>query len=154
MSAKLTLKGFDDYLKQLQKLNADVKGITKRVLLDSAKMYATELTKQTASSSMSAETKKEIMKSFKKPAIVTDEENFISAETGFKMGEYDSDNPSGGYIAIFNSYGTEQRITDKGENRGSLEALEFVQRAHKAQDAKIRKYQEQELTKAIKEAFT
>ena len=154
MSAKLTLKGFDDYLKQLQRLNADVKGITKKVLLESAKMYATELTKQTASSSMSAETKKEIMKSFKKPAIVTDEENFISAETGFKMGEYDSDNPSGGYIAIFNSYGTEQRITDKGENRGSLEALEFVQRAHKAQDAKIRKYQEAELTKAIKEAFT
>lgn len=158
MSVRLTLKGFGSMLRQLEKAGGNVEKTSKDVLLKSAKMFALELTKQTNSAPISVDTKKAIMKDFIKPQIVSANQYFVVAETGFRMGEYNSnptkENPlSGGFIAQFNNYGTDQRFTKSGDYRGSLDKLEFVQRTHKAVDSKIRKMQEKELNNAMQEAF-
>lgn len=153
MSVRLTLKGLDRQLRQLERLGRDVRKVSEDVLLKSAKMFATELVKQTNGAPMSVETKKAIMASFIKPAIVESTDWFVVAETGFRMGDYTPDDLSGGFIAQFNTYGTTGRYTKQGGYRGSLDALEFVQRAHRAVDSKIRKMQETELVKATEEAF-
>lgn len=153
MSVRLTLKGFDRQLRQLERLGGDVRKVSEDVLLRSAEMFATELVKQTNGAPMSVETKKAIMASFVKPAIVESSDWFVVAETGFRMGDYTPDDLSGGFIAQFNTYGTDRRYTREGDYRGSLDALEFVQRAHRAVDSKIRRMQETELVKATEEAF-
>lgn len=153
MSVRLTLKGLDRQLRQLERLGGDVRRVSEDILLKSAKMFATELVKQTNGAPMSVETKKAIMASFIKPAIVESSDWFVVAETGFRMGDYTPDDLSGGFIAQFNTYGTTGRYTRKGDYRGSLDALEFVERAHKAVDSKIRRMQETELVKATEEAF-
>lgn len=153
MSVRLTLKGFDDMLRQLEKLGGNVEKTSKDVLLKSAKMFALELTKQTNSAPISVDTKKAIMKDFIKPQIVSANDYFVVAETGFRMGDYNPKDLSGGFIAQFNNYGTVERYTQNKDYRGSLDKLEFIQRAHKSADSKIRKMQKQELEKAMQEAF-
>lgn len=151
MSVKLTLKGFDSYLNKLRKAGANVQKVSEKALLESAVMFNSELEKNVKASPMSEATKDEINKSLIKPQITHSSDMLVIANAGFRIGNYDRDDPSGGFIALFNEYGTEDRTTRSGENRGSLEKMEFTKRTHRKVDAKIRKLQEGILKEALKE---
>lgn len=153
MSAKLTLKGFDSYLLKLRKAGADVQKASEKALLESAEIFKDELVKQVNGSPMTKETKDAMMESMIEPSIVVSNDMFVVAETGFRMGDYHSNDLSGGYIALFNEYGTKNRRTRRGQNRGSLEEIEFTRRAHKAVDSKMRRVQKKILEEALKEAL-
>lgn len=150
MSVKLTLKGFDRYLEELRKAGANLQKESESVLLESAAMFDRTLQKHVDASPMSEDTKKAMKEDRIKPQIAYSSDYFVIAEAGFRMGEYDPDDLSGGFIAQFNEYGTGRRHTRKGENRGSLEAMEFTRRAHKEADPKIRKMQKALLEEALK----
>lgn len=156
MSAKLTLKGFDSYIKKLKGLNADVKKVGQEAIGKSVVMFNGELVKQVNASPMSQETKDRMMQDLIKPEVNHVSDNLIIGDAGFRIGDdyHDShdDKLSGGFIALFNEYGTEGRFTKRKGYRGSLEKMEFTKRTHRKVDSKIRKLQEEVLTKAIKEA--
>ena len=154
MSVKLTLKGFDSYIKKLRELNADVKKVGKEAIGKSVVMFNNELVKQVDASPMSQETKDRMRESLIKPKVNHVSDNLIIGDAGFRIGDdyHTTDELSGGFIALFNEYGTEGRFTKKKGYRGSLEKMEFTRRTHRKVDSKIRKLQEEVLEKAIKEA--
>lgn len=149
MSVKLTLTGFDTYLVRLKNAGADVRKTAEKALLESARVFKTSLEKNVNASPMSAEVKRKIMSSMIQPRISHSTDYFVQAETGFKKGDYNPDNLSGGYVALFNEYGTVERRTGEGYSRGSLEELEFTRRAIKESKNKIRKLQEDVLNEAL-----
>ena len=151
--AKLTLKGFDDYISKLRKADASVQKVSEKILLDSARMYHGELISQVNASPMSQETKDAMMDDIIEPWIRYSSDYIVVAETGFRIGKLNPKNLSGGYIALFNEYGTGKRKTRNGKNRGSLEEMEFTRRAHKIVDPRIRKTQKKMLEEALKEAL-
>lgn len=154
MGAKLTLKGFDEYISKLRKAGANIQKVSERVLLDSARTFHGELIQQVNASPMSQDTKDAMMDDIIEPWIRYSSDYVVVAEVGFEMGEkIDPKNLSGGYIALFNEYGTHRRKTRKGANRGSLEEMEFTRRAHKVVDPRIRKTQKKMLEEALKEAL-
>lgn len=152
MSVKLQLKGFDSYIKELRKAGANVQKVTEKALLESAELFNSELVKQTDASPMSQKTKDRMKKDLIKSAITHSSEQLVVAEAGYRIGDtLDSKDLSGGFIALFNEYGTVRRRTRRGVNRGSLEAMEFTKRTHRRIDSKIRKKQEGILQEALKE---
>lgn len=152
MSVKLQLKGFDSYLNELRKAGANVQKVTESTLLESAEMFNQELVKQTDASPMSDKTKTRMKKDLIKPAITHSSDQLVIAEAGYRIGDkLDSKDLSGGFVALFNEYGTVRRRTRRGVDRGSLEEMEFTRRAHRKVDAKIRRKQEEILKEALKE---
>lgn len=152
MSIKLQLNGFDDYIKKLRKAGANVQKVTEDAILKSGAVVNTELENQIRSESrMSAKTKERILERMIEPTITHSTEDIVSGEAGIRIGSYDPKDLSGGFIALFNEYGTSERKTKKGERRGSLEELQFTQRALRKSTPKIRKLQEGILEKALKE---
>lgn len=151
MSVKLTLKGFDSYLRKLEKAGGNVQKVSEKALLKSAEVFHAGLEKNVKASPMSEATKDAMNKDMIPPRIVYSSDYFVVAETGFRMGTYNPKDLSGGFIAQFNEYGTVRRKTRKGKNRGSLEEMEFTRRTHKQVDRKIRKLQEEVINEALKE---
>lgn len=91
---------------------------------------------------------------------VTREGNRVAAETGWKLGAYDSDNPSEGYRAMFVEYGTgkhskrstgKDRQTKAGADRGSTEPRPFLDKARKKSAKQIRAIQNETLHNIVKE---
>ena len=150
MSVKLTLTGFDKYINELRKAGANVQKVTEETLLKSAEIFKNELVKNTDASPMSQETKDRMKEDLIEPQIIHSSDQIVVAETGYRMGDYNPKNLSGGFIAQFNEYGTVKRKTRKGANRGSLEELEFTRRTHKAVNPKIKKLQKGILEEALK----
>lgn len=150
MSVRLTLSGFDKYLDELRKAGANVQKVTEDTLLESAEIFKKELVKNVNASPMSNDTKDRMNEDMIEPRIIHSSDQIVVAETGYKMGDYNPKDLSGGFIAQFNEYGTVRRKTRKGANRGSLEELEFTRRAHKASNPKIKKLQKSILTEALK----
>lgn len=155
MAVKLTLKGFDEYISKLRKAGANIQKVSEKTLLESARMYHSELISQVNASPMSQDTKDAMMDSMIEPHIRYSSDYIVVAETGFRIGNdyHTSKELSGGFIALFNEYGTTRRKTRKGANRGSLEEMEFTRRAHKVVDPRIRKTQKKMLEEALKEAL-
>lgn len=154
MSVKLTLKGFDDYIRRLQRAGANVQKVTEKALNESAVMFNDALIKNVNASAMSQETKNRMMEDIVKPGVNHSSDMLVIADAGFRIGDdyHDTnDDLSGGFIALFNEYGTGERRTRKKGSRGSLEKMEFTKRAHKQVDSKIRKLQKGILEEALKE---
>lgn len=153
MSVKLTLNGFDDYIKKLRKAGADVQKVTEEAILKSGAVFNSNLTAQIKKEyRLTAETKEAMLEDMKKPEIVYSSDRIVIGEAGIKIGnKIDPKDLSGGFIALFNEYGTIQRKTKQGERRGYLEELEFTRRAIKKSAPKIRKLQKGILEKALKE---
>jgi hypothetical protein len=71
-------------------------------------------------------------------------EMYTTAEIGWELGSYSSKSPSVGYIAMFLNYGAvrggaENRKTRRGQNRGKLQARQFIERAKKAAKPKVKR---------------
>ena len=71
MSVKLTLTGFDDYIKKLRKANADVQKVTEEAILKSGAVVNSNLSQQIKKEyRLTQDTKDAMLKDMKKPEIV------------------------------------------------------------------------------------
>lgn len=152
MSVKLELKGFDSYIKKLRKAGGNVQKVTEDAILKSGAIVNSNIIKQVKSEPrMSSETKEKILDDMIKPTITHSTEMIVSGEAGIRIGSYDPKDLSGGFVALFNEYGTVQRKTKQGKRRGSLEELEFTRRALKKASPQVKKLQRGILEQALKE---
>lgn len=155
MGLKLTLTGFDEYLSDLKKAGKNVDEIATKALEQSGDILYNALKDSVKSSGMSEDTIREINNSLMKPTIHKNYEGGevanIVCETGFRLGAYNPDDPSGGFIALFNEYGTKDRSTRSGESRGSLVERTFTRRAIKKTSSKIKKLQKKILEEGLEE---
>lgn len=134
----IDLKGFEKQLADLQKMGENVDKAASKAIKDSARIVESELRAEATASGVPASVTEEI------EAKVTGKDDRYTAEIGWELGSYSSKNPSVGYIAMFLNYGavrggTENRKTRRGQNRGKLQARQFIERAKKAAKPKIKR---------------
>lgn len=135
--SKLILTGFDDLLEQVKKADGNMKRATEVALKDGADALKKAYESQARSDGVPQKSIDALQTNPPKWSG-----NRCEAGAGFKLGSYDPENPSGGFIAMFENYGTDNRQTKAGENRGKMRALGFIQKAEKKAAAKVKKAEE------------
>ena len=157
MALKLTLKGFENYLVQLRTAGKDVEKIAEKALKESGDILYASLVKNTKGSGLSEDTIRKMEETLQKPTIykdyLGDKISKVSVELGYRKGDYDPDDLSGGYVALFNEYGTVERYTEEHENRGKLAERSFTRRAIKQSSGRIRKVQKEIIEEGLAEAL-
>ena len=148
---RLKVKGFDEMLERVQKAGGDIDRAARECMERSVEVLESNLIREAQASG--ADTSEVFHE-------VTASGNRVSAETGWKLGGYDSDNPSEGYRAMFREFGTgkhsergkgKDRKTAAGHNRGSTEPRPFMDRARKKSAKRVRAIQEETLQNIVKE---
>ena len=156
---KLQLTGFDDMLERIQKAGGDVDAAAERCIRESAQIMHDELKAEAQSSGMD----RGLVSRMPQPEITVNG-NRYTAKVGYKMGDYNPDNPSDGYKAAFWNFGAPNRQTQKdgqrvlvngvwvtlGRSRGSIAAHGYIARAKEAAAPKIKKAQKQTLKEILK----
>lgn len=156
---KLTLKGFEKMLEDLHAAGGDVDKAAKRAVDEGAKIVEQELKAECAASGVPSSVSSEIT------TTIEGSGNRYSAKVGWKMGNYNPNDLSAGYKAVFLNYGTGKRQTKNenvraavygewatlGRNRGQMQPRGFITRAKENSRKKMRKVQKQILEEALKE---
>ena len=148
---RLKVKGFDEMLERVQRAGGDVDAAARRCMEQSLQVLERNLKAEAEASGAPTNTVAHTVES---------NGNRISGETGWKLGDYDSSNPSEGYEAMFVEFGTgkhskrgkgKDRQTAAGANRGSTEPRPFMATARKKSAKPIRALQEETLQNIVKE---
>lgn len=136
---KLQLKGFDDMLEQIDAAGGDIARATDSCIRQSANIMHTELKAEMQSTGVDSG----LVSRMPPPEIVV-EGNRYTAKVGYKMGDYNPDDPSDGYKAAFWNYGTPNRT-----KHGKVAAHGYIARAKETAAPKIKKAQKQTLKKIL-----
>ena len=145
--AKLILTGFDEMLEKIQRAQGKIEQAAEKGLKAGAEALTRQYEDEAKKSGASADEINALVKSPK----VTKSGNIFSVDAGFKLGTYNANNPSGGYIAMFRNYGTIKRQTKAGANRGAVSAAGFIQRAEKRASSKVKKAEKQALQEILED---
>jgi hypothetical protein len=154
----LQLKGFDDMLEQIKKAGGDVNQAAESCIRESAKIMHDELTAEAQSSGMDSG----LVGRMPPPEIIVNG-NTYKAKVGYKMGNYNPDDPADGFKAAFWNFGTPNRQTsdDKqhvringrwvtlGRSRGAIAEHGYIARAKKSAAPKIKKAQKKTLQEIL-----
>lgn len=134
----IDLKGFEKQLAELNKKSEEIDKIASKAIKDSAKIVEAELKAEAVASAVPDSIINEMH------TKVSNKDDRYTADIGWELGSYSSKNPSVGYIAMFLNYGavrggSENRKTRRGQNRGKLQARQFIERAKKSAKPKIKR---------------
>ena len=147
----LSLKGFEEMLGRIEAAGGDVDKAARACMEKSINVLESNLIAEAQASGAGTSTVAH---------TVSSEGNRITAETGWKLGEYNSSNPSEGYEALFTEFGTgkystrgkgKDRHTRAGANRGSTAPRPFISAARKKSAKPIRAIQQETLQNIVKE---
>lgn len=138
---KLVFNGFDDLLSDIEKAGGRIEPAVNAALTESINLVDSDI--RAGAAARGLETDRMIT-----PAVKWNG-NKATAEAGFSLGDYDPDDPNSAYIALFTEYGTAERKTKAGENRGEIEADPFIRPAQEKNAAKIKRTQKQALEKIL-----
>ena len=156
---KLTLIGFDGLLEEIQSAGGEIAPATERAMQSSANLLTNEIRSGAAQRNVPTD-------DLINPAPKWNG-NRCSVQVGFKLGAYDSVNPSSGYLALFKEYGApssggvrnvkESGIVAKVEgefktlnkSRGSVNADPFIRPALERNQKAIREAQKTALERIL-----
>lgn len=145
--AKLVLKGFDSLLEDIQRAQGNIERATREGLEAGAKVLTRQYETEAKKSGASADELNALVKNPKPEKSG----NRFSVDCGFKLGTYDPKNPSGGYKTMFRNYGTVERQTKTGANRGAIQEAGFIQRAERRASPKVREAEKDVLDDILKD---
>ena len=156
---KLTLKGFDGLLEEIQSAGGEIAPATERALQSSANLLTNEI--RSGAAQRNVPTTDLINPTPKWSG------NRCSVEVGFELGAYDSVNPSSGYLALFKEYGAPagggvRNVKESGivakvggefktlnKSRGSVNADPFIRPALEQNQKAIREAQKTALERIL-----
>ena len=156
---KLTLIGFDGLLEEIQSASGEIASATERALQSSANLLTNEI--RSGAAQRNVPTTDLINPTPKWSG------NRCSVEVGFKLGAYDSVNPSSGYLALFKEYGAPagggvRNVKESGiiakvggefktlnKSRGSVNADPFIRPALEQNQKAIREAQKTALERIL-----
>lgn len=156
---KLTLIGFDGLLEEIQSAGGEIASATERALQSSANLLTNEI--RSGAAQRNVPTTDLINPTTKWSG------NRCSVEVGFKLGAYDSVNPSSGYLALFKEYGAPagggvRNVKESGivakvggefktlnKSRGSVNADPFIRPALEQNQKAIREAQKTALERIL-----
>lgn len=141
--AGITVKinGFDEMLKVLKDMGADVDKAAKKAIRASAPIVQSTLIEECKKANVPQDIISAIRTEYH------DGLNVHEADVGWDKGAYDPRNPSIAYKAIFLNYGAvkggkQKRRTRKGYNRGSVAGKNFIRKAKQKSNRLIKREQE------------
>lgn len=137
--AVLTLQGFDDLLKQIEKAGGSIDRAALKATEKSADVVAAEMKAQ----AQAADVPKSVIDEIAREPV-TMENNVIRGAVGWKLGSYDPRNLSQGYKAVFLNYGAVRK------NRGTIKARGFILAAKKASKKKVKAIQQETFDEILK----
>lgn len=141
---KMNLKGWKQYLDQLQVAGKDIDKEAEKCIKKSAEITEKVMREEAATAGVPGDLVQEIS------TEITHNGNSYSADIGWKKGEYNPRKLSTGYKIIFMNYGTAKRHTRLNRNRGKITAMGFVERANKKANTKVKKEQKEALKDMLK----
>ena len=162
MGSSIKLKlDFEGMLEAIKDAGGDIDRAAKQAAEQCAQTMHDELVSECNTSGVPASVSNEIVHGVN----VTGGGNVYEVEAGWKMGEYNPENPSAGYEAVFLNYGTARRKVKKprvhqtingkwvtlGTDRGAIKARGFIARAKKSASKKVKKVQNEALKKMLEE---
>ena len=137
--AMLQLKGFDELLEQIQKAGGSIDRAADSCLRQSAHIMDAELKAQMQAAGVDGDLINRMP-----PPQITVKGNRYSAAVGYSKGTFDPSDPSDGYKVVFLNYGTPRRAM-----HGKVAARGFIQKAKKNASPRIKKAQQETLTKIL-----
>lgn len=150
MSIKLELKGYDNFLLDIEKAGGSMLGAAESAVRQSAQIMQSELKAEMKSSNVPGD-----LVGSMPQFDIEKEGNYVRARVGYKKGAYNPKNPSDGYKVVFLNYGTPHRMKHGQIKEGSsMKAggtlkLGFIERAKKRARPKIKKQQRLALEKIL-----
>lgn len=157
-SIKLKLD-FDGLLEAIKAAGGDVDKAAMQAAKECAETMHSELVSECNASGVPSSVSSKI----EHGVNVTGGGNVYEVRAGWKMGDYNPENPSAAYKAVFLNYGTARRVARKKShvpyggdwattaNRGQIVGRGFIQRAKKSAGKKVKKVQKEALEKMLKE---
>lgn len=148
---RLKISGFDKMLERIQQAGGDVDKAARDCMEESLQVLESNLKKEAQANGVETTT---VFHS------VTTSGNRVKGEAGWPLGNYDSNNPSEGYAAMFAEFGTgkhsqrskgKDRQTAAGHNRGSTEPHPFMEQARAQSVKPIKAIQRKTLKNIVKE---
>lgn len=138
---KIVFTGFEELLEDIEKAGGEIKPAVETALQESINLIDADIRAGAVARGLG--TAQMITPQVKW------EHDKATAEAGFKLGNYDPDNPNDGYLALFKEYGTAQRSTADGENRGRITADPWIRQAQEQNAAQIKRTQKNALNKIL-----
>lgn len=142
----LELKGFDEYIQNLQDVGGKLEREGKECFLECTKEVTTQLRKK----SKEAGLKDSLRNTMKSETILHDSAGVWYFEAGWQKGKPNYKNLSDAYKVLFYNYGTPRRSTKKGANRGKIQAHGFIGNAKRAAYRRCKKIQSEFLANVTK----
>lgn len=151
---------FSDLLEKIQEAEGDIEAATWEAARKGAKVMRDQLIEECNASGVPSSVSNAITFSAERDSSG----NRFACNVGWRMGEYNPDNPSVGHKAVFLNYGTPRRevktggvhvsVNGKwvtlGRDRGYIDAKGFIGRAKKKARPKIKKAQKECLKNILK----
>lgn len=136
---KVDLKGFSDMVEQIEAAGGDVARATDSCMRQCAQIMHAELKAEMKSTGVDDG----LTNRMPQPEIEVNGNRYTS-KVGYKMGNYNPDDPSDGYKAAFWNFGTPNRT-----KHGKVAPHGYIARAKKTAAPKIKKTQKQTLEKIL-----
>ena len=143
MTIKLTLNGFDDLLKKIEKANGNMEKAAMQCIKQSAEIMQTEL--KTAMRTTKGGVSESLINRMPNYRIENNRTR-VSAQVGYPSTSYNPNNLSDYHKAIFANYGTPHR-----KKHGQEKARGFVSKAKRTAKPKIKAQQEKTLNDILKD---
>ena len=144
MAIKLKLEGFDDLLHEIEKAGGEIEKATESAMRMSANIMQTELKSEMTKSNVDKD-----LISRMPPFQIENDYGAITASVGYRQTDYNPDNPSDYFKAIFLNYGTPYRSEHGKIEKGGKVKLGFVRRAKSKANRRIKQQQEEALNKIL-----
>lgn len=136
---KLKLVGFEDLLKSIQEAEGDLNKSVESAMRQSAQIMQNTLKNEMRNSGVDNGLIQRIP-----PPEIQVSGNTTKARVGYHKGNFDAKNISDGYKVVFLNYGTPTR-----SKHGQIDKMDFIKRAKKVANPKIKKAQKEVFEKIL-----
>lgn len=143
MAIKLTLTGFDDLLKKIEKANGNMQSAAEQCMKQSADIMQADL--KAAMHTAGGGVSESLINRMPNYTLESNGAR-VTAKVGYPSTSYNPNNPSDYHKAIFANYGTPHR-----KKHGIEKARGFVTAAKKSAKPKIKAQQEKTLNDILKD---
>lgn len=141
----ISLEGFDDLIQQIEKAGGSVDNAVRKAIDDGAVAMEQSLRNECNAANVPSDITSQIR------IEKTGGNDTFKVKVGWDVPNYDPKNPSYAHKAIFLNYGTPQRQTKAGKNRGRIVERGFIQKAKKKGGRQVKKAEKEAFEKIIKE---
>lgn len=144
--SKLELKGFNEFIQDLQDAGGNIDKQGKECFEQCARETEAQLRAKAKASGLD----QKLLNKMNSKTTQNTSAGIWDFETGWEKGKLNSKKISDGYKVLFYNYGTPKRYTKKGANRGKEAKTNFIANAKRAAAKRCKKIQKDFLANVTK----